>query len=124
MSREWWFYLDDLIGFCHHILEYTQGMSREDFEADKRTYDATLRNLELIGEAAKRIPLSVRQRYLQIPWNELIGTRNILTHVYFGVDDNIVWNIIDQEIQPLLETLKQIQKQTKGREHGLDLSHE
>ena len=73
MSREWRFYVEDLIGFCQHILEYTQGMSRNDFEADKRTYDATLRNLELIGEAANRIPLNVQQRYPQIPWNELIG---------------------------------------------------
>ena len=113
MSREWRFYLEDLAGFCQNILEYTQGVTREEFEADKRTYDATLRNIELIGEAAKQIPSNIRQRYAKVPWNEIIATRNILTHVYFGVDNDIVWNIIEKEIEPLLDAVNQILTHSK-----------
>ncbi|WP_242597141.1 DUF86 domain-containing protein [Billgrantia sulfidoxydans] len=72
------------------------------------TYDATLRNLELIGEAATRIPLTVRQQYPDIPWRMIIATRNRLIHAYLGIDDDTVWSIIQDNIPELLEQLREV----------------
>lgn len=66
-GREWRFYIDDMIGFAENILAYTEGMDQQTFTGSGMTYDAVLRNLELIGEAATRIPETVRKKYLEIP---------------------------------------------------------
>ncbi len=78
MSREWRFYLNNMIEFANRVLEYTDGYTQEDFEQDRRTYNATLRNIELIGEAATHIPIEIRAQHENIPWRQLIATRNIL----------------------------------------------
>jgi len=67
-KREWRFYLDDMIGFAERVIEYTDGLDQAAFEASAMTYDATLRNLELIGEAATHVPQVVRRESPQIPW--------------------------------------------------------
>jgi len=111
MSREWRFYLEDLIEFCERIRRYTAGLTRETFETDTLRYDATLRNIELIGEAARNLPPAVRQLAPEVPWDEIAGVRNILAHAYFGVDREIVWNIISEEIDLLLASLRRIEAQ-------------
>jgi uncharacterized protein with HEPN domain len=78
MSREWRFYLNNMIEFANRVLEYTDGYTQEDFEQDRRTYNATLRNIESIGEAATHIPIEIRAQHENIPWRQLIATRNIL----------------------------------------------
>lgn len=76
--REWYFYLNDMIDFANKVLAYTEGLNQQEFIADGLTYDATLRNLELIGEAATRIPDHIRTANPQIPWRLIIATRNRL----------------------------------------------
>jgi uncharacterized protein with HEPN domain len=108
MSREWRFYLDDMIEFAELVLEYTAGYSQEQFEQDRRTYDATLRNMELIGEAATHIPDDIRDQVQSIPWRQLIATRNRIIHAYLGLDNDILWSIIQTDISQLLNDLRQL----------------
>lgn len=105
MSRDWIQFYEDLLEFCSRIEEYTLGLSRAEFESRKIVYDATLRNVELIGEAAKRIPETVRQRIPEVPWQRLVATRNILAHGYFGIDNDILWDIVENKIPELREKL-------------------
>jgi uncharacterized protein with HEPN domain len=108
MSREWRFYLDDMIEFAERVLEYTNGYSQEEFEHDRSTYDATLRNIELIGEAATHIPIEIRTQTENIPWRQLIATRNRIIHAYLGLDNDILWSIIQTDIPPLLHHLRKL----------------
>jgi len=105
-SREWRFYVTDLIGFANNALSYTAGLSKTEFVADTRTYDATLRNLELIGEAARNIPEEIRSAHPRIPWRMIIATRNRLIHAYLGIDDDTIWSIIEDDVPELLRALE------------------
>lgn len=107
-DREWYFYIDDMIGFAEKVLAYTEGMDQQDFTASGITYDAVLRNLELIGEAATRIPEQVRQAHPEISWRMIIATRNRLIHAYLGIDDDIIWSIIRDDVPQLLVALKHV----------------
>jgi uncharacterized protein with HEPN domain len=80
VAREWRFYIDDMIGFAERVIAYTAGMNQEDFVANGLVYDATIRNLELIGEASTRVPENVRMAYPEIPWRQIVATRNRLIH--------------------------------------------
>jgi len=105
-EREWRFYLDDMIVFAQNVLSYTDGFDQEAFVATGLNYDATLRNLELIGEAATHIPDSIRETNPSIPWRLIIATRNRLIHGYLGIDDDTLWSIIQDDIPDLLAGLK------------------
>ena len=87
-KREWDFYLDDMIAFAEKARAYPQGLSQQDFVDNSLIYDATLRNLELIGEAATHVPDAVRAANPQIPWRLIIATRNRLIHGYLGIDED------------------------------------
>ncbi len=105
-QRAWRFYLDDMIGFAANVLAYTGRHELETFLATQITYDATLRNLELIGETATHIPAEVRERAPQIPWRQIIATRNRLIHGYLGIDDEVLWSIVQDDIPSLLDNLR------------------
>lgn len=109
-GRDWRFYVDDMISFSEKVLAYTEGFDRQRFEASGLTYDATVRNLELIGEAATRIPASVREFTPHIQWRQIISMRNRLIHGYLGIDNDTLWNIIQVDIQPLLDELLALKK--------------
>lgn len=107
-TREWRFYIADMIGFCERIQSFNVGICREDFPADPMRYDATVRNIELIGEAARHVPLTVRQANDLIPWRMMIATRNQLIHGYAGIDDDVLWSIVRDNIPGLLIALREI----------------
>jgi uncharacterized protein with HEPN domain len=109
--REWRFYLDDMIDFAEKVLAYTHGLDQAAFESNGLNYDATLRNLELIGEAATHIPDAVRQTYPDIPWRMIVATRNRLIHGYLGIDNDTVWSIIQDEVPTLLQQLEIMREQ-------------
>ncbi|KJS07698.1 MAG: nucleotidyltransferase [Gammaproteobacteria bacterium BRH_c0] len=111
--REWRFYLDDMMGFAQKVLVYTDGFDQADFAKSALNYDATLRNLELIGEAATHIPESIRAAHADIPWRMLIATRNRLIHGYLGIDNDTVWSIIQDEVPVLLQQLEVMRGQTR-----------
>ncbi len=104
-EREWRFYLDDMIAFTEKVLTYTDGLNQAAFESNPKTFDATLRNLELIGEAATRIPQSVRDGASEIPWRQVIATRNRLIHGCLGVDNDTIWSVIQDDVPELLGEL-------------------
>ena len=108
LIKEWRFYIRDMVEFCEKALSYTNGMERAEFFADRLTYDATLRNIQLIGEAAQCIPDEVTSRYPDIPWDKIIGTRHHLVHNYRGLIESTIWDIIQQDIPALLPQLEQI----------------
>jgi len=112
---EWRFYLDDMISFAEKALSYTDGFDQQRFVASGLNYDATVRNLELIGEAATHIPDAVRQNNPQIPWRMVIATRNRLIHGYLGIDNDTLWSIIQTDIPSLLPLLQHLQKQKYER---------
>ena len=110
-EREWRFYLDDMIGFAKNVLTYSAGFDQATFETTGLNYDATLRNLELLGEAATHIPTEVREANPSIPWRLVIATRNRLIHAYLGIDNDTLWSIIQDDVPTLLDNLKKLRKE-------------
>ena len=106
--REWRFYVEDMLEFCDKVLMYTAGLDKRTFLAEQRTYDATLRNLELIGEAATHVPHEVRNAHSDVPWHAIIGTRNRLAHGYLHISDDVIWSIIQDAIPGLVSSLRNL----------------
>ena len=110
--REWRFYIQDMIGFAEKVLSYSAGLDQDALIADERTYDATLRNLELIGGAATHIPSDVRDAHPEVPWHAIIGTRNRLAHGYLSISDSVIWSIIRDAVPRLLPALRNLMTET------------
>lgn len=107
-SRSWHMYVEDMKTFIQRAMSYTAGMEYRNFLESGITYDATIRNIELIGEAATKIPAEIRARFPDVPWRMVIATRNRLIHGYLGIDDDVLWNIIRNELPSLLDALSKI----------------
>jgi uncharacterized protein with HEPN domain len=90
------------------ILDYVTGMSEDDFLADAKTQDAVLRNLEIIGESAKLISQEMKERYAEMPWRSMAQLRDKLIHHYFGVNLDIVWGVVQQDLPTLLAQIEEI----------------
>jgi uncharacterized protein with HEPN domain len=101
-------YILDIFDAVQRILVYTAGSGWDDYIADFKTQDAVVRNLEIIGEATKNVSDDLRSQYPQIPWKDMAGTRDRLVHHYFGVNQEIVWQIVQQDLPQLLIQLEAI----------------
>lgn len=108
--REWRFYLADMISFADKVLLYTHELNQASFTVSGLNYDATVRNLELIGEAATHIPEDIRTTNSQIPWRMIIATRNRLIHGYLGIDNDTLWSSIQDNVPNLLIEQTELQK--------------
>ncbi|EKD37589.1 MAG: hypothetical protein ACD_75C01076G0003 [uncultured bacterium] len=108
MSRSTDLYIKDLLENMKDAEGFIQGMSYEQFGADKRTLNAVLRSIEVIGEATKNIPDEIRDRYPAVPWKEMAGMRDKLIHSYFGVDNEAVWLVVKDRIPSLRPVIEQI----------------
>lgn len=102
VTRHWRLYVQDMIDFAERAVAYTAGLDQDAFMADRRTYDASLRNLELVGEAATHIPDDVRDANPQIKWRQVVAVRNRLAHGYMGLDEDVIWDIIQTDLPDLL----------------------
>ena len=107
-AREWRFYLQDMIDFAEAVMAYTQGMTLETFVASELHFDATVRKLELIGEAATHVPAVVRDEHPEIPWRLVIAARNRLIHGYLGIDNDTLWSMVRDDVPALLPKLRSI----------------
>lgn len=87
--------------FCSRVLRYTEGLSAEQFATNELVNDAVLRNLELLGEAAKQIPDAVRHRHPEVPWRRIAGLRDVPAHAYFGLEDDTIWQIVSSSVPAL-----------------------
>jgi uncharacterized protein with HEPN domain len=112
--REWRFYIDDMTGFAEKVIAYSAGLDQTAFVANALVYDATLRNLELIGEAATHVPDDVRQAHPQVPWRMIIATRNRLIHGYLGIDNDTLWSIVAADVPALLPALRAVRLHSPG----------
>jgi len=106
MSRDVRLYLEDMLEACRRVLEYTTGMDFPTYTADRRTRDAVVRNLEILGEAAKKVPREVTERLPVIDWREVRAFRDVLAHGYFGLDERIVWEVVTGRVPGIVGELE------------------
>lgn len=103
-------FLEDIFESISKILTYTELYNFDKFRTDEKTVDAVIRNLEIIGEASNKIPKNIREKYPNVPWDEMYRMRNKAIHEYFGVDHEIIWDIVINYLPENLNQIKEILK--------------
>ncbi len=101
MKRTYELYLHDIVEAISRITAYTEGMSQDQLRADTKTLDATIHNLQIIGEAVSRLPVELTTRHPDVPWAQIKAFRNIVVHTYWNVDMHVLWDILHDELEPL-----------------------
>lgn len=101
MPRDSRVYLEDILEATRKITTYTGSLSKTSFLEDEKTLDAVIRNLEVIGEAVKKLPEDLRAQHSGVEWKKIAGLRDILIHEYFGLDAEIVWDIVRNKVPAL-----------------------
>ena len=121
-KREFIDTLRDILDAMEKIERFTEGMNFDQFAGDDKTVFAVIRALEIIGEATKKTPRSVKARHPSVPWREMAGIRDKLIHEYFGVNLAVVWNTVRQDIpsvKPLVAgVVEEAARQTGRRREG------
>ena len=105
--------VEDIWESIEKIERYTEGMTQNSFQNDEKTSDAVVRNLEIIGEAAGRLPEDFTDRHSEIEWFKISGLRNRIVHEYFGVDLQIIWQILKKDLPAFKVSLKNIRSELK-----------
>jgi uncharacterized protein with HEPN domain len=108
--REYRDYLQDALDSIDDVASFIGGMSFEEFKKDRKTINAVVRSIEVIGEASKRIPRGLKAKYKGVPWREMAGMRDKLIHEYFGVDVEILWKTAKDDIPPLKNVIQDMMK--------------
>lgn len=101
-------FLSDIKEAARRTTSYTENMTYEDFLEDIKTQDAVIRNIEIIGEGAKNISEELKNKYMEIPWKSMAGIRDKLIHHYFGVNLDIVWNVVKEELPEIILQIEDI----------------
>lgn len=115
MPRDVRLFIDDRLESVKKIRDYTIGMEYDAFIKDPKTQDAVVRNLEIIGEAAGRLPEKIRTATPEIEWRKIVALRNILAHEYFGVSLPVVWDIVQNKLDPLESSCQTLFKNIENK---------
>jgi uncharacterized protein with HEPN domain len=111
MKRDYGLYVEDILNAIQNIEEYSNGVIFEDFLKNRMLIDAIIRNFEVIGEAAKHIPVRFRNKYPDVPWKMAAGLRDKLIHEYFGVNAQVLWDTIKQDLPLLKPNIEKLLKE-------------
>ena len=109
-------FIDDIVDAIQKVDNFIEGMTLEQFLADEKTSFAVIRALEIIGEATKNIPQTIKENYPDIPWKEMAGIRDKLIHDYFGVDLEVVWNTATEDLLELKEKIDEALTKSKNKQ--------
>ncbi len=109
------FLIEDIWEATRKVSQFTKGMTADRFARDQKTTDAVVRNLEIIGEAAGRLPASFKGEHAEIEWAKIVGLRHRIVHAYFSVDLQIVWHIIQDDLPIFTEALKKLRQVLKAK---------
>ncbi len=116
MTRSVSLFIKDTLQNMTDATEFIEGVSYDQFATDKKTLNAVLRSIEVIGEAAKNIPDQVRAKYSQVPWKEMSGMRDKVIHSYFGVDRQTVWLVVKNRIPAIIPLMQQVLQDLEQQE--------
>jgi uncharacterized protein with HEPN domain len=108
MPRDYRVFLDDIMEAVGKIFEYTQGFTRDQFLTDRKTVEAVVWNLQIIGEASKNVPEEIRSVYPDLPWRDMTGLRNIIVHQYFEINLDVIWKVIQNDLPNLERQIHRI----------------
>jgi len=116
VPREWRLFVRDMVEACEKVQRYCKGLDEQGFFANEIVHDAVLRNLTIIGEAASKVPAAIQQQHDGVEWRKIIAFRNIAMHEYFGLDRDIVWDVVSRKVPELSASLNNIVDEViKGR---------
>jgi len=108
MQRDYKAYLNDILKAINKIETYAENLTLDNFSESNLYQDAIIRNLEIIGEAVKHIPTTLQKKYPDIEWKKIAGLRDILAHAYFGIDIEIVWDVVQNKLHGFKEQISLI----------------
>ncbi len=116
MTRDYRLFIKDILEAIEDIEAFIGKMSFDRFHADKKTRSAVVWKLEVIGEASKNVPASIRSKYKELPWKDMAGMRDKISHFYFGIDYQIVWEVIRKKLPIVKPAIKKILRDLKAKE--------
>jgi len=116
VERSYLLYLEDMLNSMMKIKEYIKDLDFNEFKKNSLVSDAVIRNFEVLGESSKNIPIEVKAKYPDVPWNKMYGLRNLISHAYFGIDYEILWEISKNHLPANLLDIEEIIKKEKGNE--------
>ena len=106
--RAWKFRLEDIVEALDRIFEYTLNLDYDHWLKDQKTIDAVVRNIEIRGEAAANTPDNIKEQFPDIPWYQMKGMRNILIHEYFGLDNEVLWKTVQEDLPSLKQKIQKL----------------
>jgi uncharacterized protein with HEPN domain len=116
-ERDFRLYCEDILDSGAAIVEFVKGLSFEQFCSDRKTYSAAIREFEIIGEAVGNLPEELKGSHPDVEWQDIKDFRNLLSHEYFGVDLEIVWKIIEDDLPVLLDAIREIMRTESNSQH-------